>query len=50
MSNFEELTIRECTEVDGGGVILAGCFIVGGAVTIFGGSFAVGYGLAKWLG
>lgn len=50
MSNFEELTIRECTEVDGGGVILAGLIIVGGATVVFGGGFALGYGLAKWLG
>ncbi len=50
MYNFCELTEKECSEINGGGIILAGCAIVGGCIAVFGGSFAVGYGLAKWLG
>jgi hypothetical protein len=50
MSNFCELTVEESINIDGGGLILAGCVIVGGCITVFGGGFAVGYGLAQWLG
>lgn len=50
MKEFQNMSMQECEVVNGGGLILAGCAIVGGAIVIFGGSFAVGYGLAKWLG
>ena len=50
MNNFVELNTAEYEEVNGGGIILAGCAIVGGCIVVFGGGFAVGYGLAKWLG
>lgn len=50
MEGFERLSSQECEVINGGGVILAGCAIVGGCIAIFGGSFAVGYGLAQWLG
>ena len=50
MSNFCELTATEYEDINGGGLILAGLVIAGGAVVTFGTSFAVGYGLAKWLG
>lgn len=50
MNNFYELNAIECEEVNGGGIILAGCAIVGGCIVVFGGAFAVGYGLSMWLG
>lgn len=50
MNNFIEMTSAEYDAVNGGGVILAGCTIVGGCIAVFGGSFYVGYRLAKWLG
>lgn len=50
MSEFRELTLNEYTDVNGGGIFLAGCAIVGGCIAVFGGTFAVGYGLACWLG
>ena len=50
METFEQLTVSECETVNGGGTILAGCVIVGCCIVVFGACFAVGYGLAKWLG
>lgn len=50
MNNFVEMNSAEYDAVNGGGIILAGCAIVGGCIAVFGVSFAVGYGLAKWLG
>lgn len=50
MEEFKQLSNQECEAINGGGIILAGCAIVAGCVVVFGGAFAVGYGLAKWLG
>lgn len=50
MSTFTELTAYECQDVNGGGPILAGAIIVGGIIVIGAATFAVGYGLAMWLG
>lgn len=45
MEKFECLSNYELEEIDGG---VIGWIIVGGLVGV--GSFAVGYGLAYWLG
>lgn len=50
MESFKQLTNGECEIINGGGIILAGCAIAGGCVAVFGAAFAVGYGLAQWLG
>lgn len=49
-NNLTELNFSELQDINGGGILLAGAVIVGGAIVVFGGAFAVGYGLAKWLG
>ena len=50
MSEFKQLTSTESEAINGGGPFLAGCAIVAGCIVVFGACFAVGYGLAKWLG
>ncbi len=50
MVGFQELSPIETQNVNGGGILLAALAIAGGIIVIFGGTFAIGYGLAQWLG